>query len=103
MVPHRAGLVEQPLGENVLITWRSMVQEEGTASTTMTRAHVKVPARCQSAVPGLVTSFTHKFSPGSQGTLYPVKLFGIISLFERCRELSTAACPLYDECGDMIA
>jgi hypothetical protein len=27
----------------------------------------------------------HKFSPSGQGTLYPVKLFGIIELFERCR------------------
>jgi hypothetical protein len=35
--------------------------------------------------------------------LYPVKVFGIISLFERCRELSTAAYPLYDECGDTMA
>ncbi len=26
-----------------------------------------------------------KFSPSRQGTLYPVKVFGIIELFERCR------------------
>jgi hypothetical protein len=49
-----------------------------------------------------INRVTHKFSPGSQRTLYPVKLFGIISLFERCRELSTAACVLYEECGDKM-
>ena len=38
-----------------------------------------------------IDRLTHKFSPGGQGTLYPVKLFGIMSLFERCHELSTTA------------
>ena len=50
-----------------------------------------------------INKVTHKFSPGGQATLYPVKLFGIMSLFEHCPELSTAAYSLYDECGDMIA
>jgi hypothetical protein len=45
---------------------------------------------------------THKFSPNNQAALYPVKLFGIIILFERCRELSTVACPLYEDCGDKV-
>jgi hypothetical protein len=43
------------------------------------------------------------FSLNRQGTLYPAKLFGIMSLFEHCRELSTASCPLYEECGDRLA
>ena len=51
----------------------------------------------------MIDRFTHNFSPTGQGTLYPVKVFGIISLFECCRESSTAADPLYDECGCTIA
>ena len=33
---------------------------------------------------GVANNFIHKFSSSSQGTLCPVKVFGIISLFERC-------------------
>jgi hypothetical protein len=35
--------------------------------------------------------------------LCSAKVFGIISLVERSRELSTAVSPLYDECGNEIA
>ena len=61
------------------------------------------PYAGRSASNEIIDRLTHKFSPGGQGTLYTVKLFGIMSLFERCRELSTAACSLYDECGDKMA
>jgi hypothetical protein len=44
-----------------------------------------------------------KFSTAGQGTLYPIKLFGIIELVRALLWSSTAACLLYDECGDMIA
>jgi hypothetical protein len=49
-----------------------------------------LPYAGQSTGNETIDRLTHKFSPGGQGTLYPIKLFGIMSLFERCRELSTA-------------
>jgi hypothetical protein len=57
------------------------------------------------AASGAGTSDTviHKFSHGSQGTLYPIKLFGIIVIVRALAWLSTVACPLYDECGGQLA
>jgi hypothetical protein len=88
-------------GENLLKTRRSPAQ----AGDTVNGPEQAYLGRCSVlAVPDKrINRVTNKFSPMSQGTLYPVKVFGIISLFERCRDLSTAACPLYDECGDMRA
>jgi hypothetical protein len=49
-----------------------------------------------------VNSVTHKFSPNDQGTLYLVKVFGIIRLFNRCGDLLTAVFPLYEGYGDKV-
>jgi hypothetical protein len=46
---------------------------------------------------------SNKFSPPDQATLYPAKLFVIMSLFEGARGLPTANCPHYGECDDKVA
>jgi hypothetical protein len=89
------------MGENLSITCHWTAQQANAVNSPEQARSRRYPRR--SAGNETINGFTHNFSPSGQGTLYPVKLFGIISLFERCRELSTAACPLYDECGDTIA
>ena len=44
-----------------------------------------------------------KFSPPDQATLYPAKVFVIMSLLEGCRGLRTGVCPYYEECDDKVA
>ena len=41
-------------------------------------------APAQSGHNQVIDTVTHNFLPDGQATLYPVKLFGIMSLFERC-------------------
>jgi hypothetical protein len=88
------------MGEKLSITCRQHAQRAGVVNSrkeARTQPHTAPSVRCET-----INRVTHKFSPGGQGTLYPVKLFGIIRLFECCRELSTAACSLYEECGDKV-
>ena len=50
-----------------------------------------------------LTDLPTSFPPAAKGRCTRLSSLVSLSLFERCRELSTAACPLYDECGDKIA
>jgi hypothetical protein len=82
------------------ITCRLSVHRAGVVNSRM-ETDAQLPSN-PSHSDEIMNRVTHKFPPNNQATLYPVKLFGIIILFERCRELSTAACPLYEECGDKV-
>ena len=97
----RPPLDQRPMGENLLITCRRKVQGNGVVNSC--NRGCAWPQSDPSGGDETINRLTHKFSPGGQGTLYPVKLFGIIELVRALPRLSTAACPLYDECGDMIA
>jgi hypothetical protein len=88
------------MGVKLSITCRRHAQRAGLVNSRK-EAHPR-PHTAPSVRDETINRVTYKFSPGAQGTLYPVKLFGIISLFERCRDLSTAACLLYEECGDRV-
>src|SRR5262245_54262839 len=88
------------MGGKLSITCRQHAQRAGVVNSRK-EAHPR-PHTAPSVRYVTINRVTYKFSPGGQGTLYPVKRFGIISLFERCRELSTAVCPLYEECGDKV-
>jgi hypothetical protein len=71
------------MGENLLITCRRTVGDRRAVNSPKPGG-----GRPSSASPGgagTANRVIHKFSPGGQGTLYSVKLFGIIELFERCR------------------
>jgi hypothetical protein len=64
-----------------LITRRRMAQSRN-AVNNHNRGHPQPESALSSGV-GIGNRVTHKFSPAGQGTLYPIKLFGIIVLFER--------------------
>jgi hypothetical protein len=77
-------IIDQPtMGENLLITCQRTVRDDGAVNSPKLPGH-----RPSSAPPGHAGAgnrVIHKFSPSGQGTLCPVKVFGIIELFERCR------------------
>jgi hypothetical protein len=99
--PARLPFDQRPVGDNLLISRRRKAQESGVVNSRH-RGFAR-PRSNRSARAGTGNRVIHKFSPGGQGTLYPVKLFGIITLVRALPQLSTVACPLYGECGDLIA
>jgi hypothetical protein len=71
------------MGENLLITCQQPVWGRGVVNSPKPRDNQ--PSSDPPGGAGAGNTFIHNFSPSGQGTLCPVKLFGIIELFERCR------------------
>jgi hypothetical protein len=74
---------QQTPGENLWITCQQTVGDRGSVNSSKTSRDR--PSSDPPGHAGTANRVIHKFSPGGQGTLCPVKLFGIIELFERCR------------------
>jgi len=76
---------------------------DGLEMSTQAIKPVPISRTTSSSHASLINRVINKFSAGNQGTLYRVKLFGIMTLVRALLQLSTVACPLYDECGDLTA
>ncbi len=71
------------MGENLLITCQRVVRDGGAINST--KLSGGGPSSDSPGDAEASNRVINKFSPSGQGTLCPVKLFGIIELFERCR------------------
>jgi hypothetical protein len=77
-------VIDQPtMGENLLITCQRVVRDGGAVNSP--KLSGGGPSSDSSGDAEASNRIINKFSPSGQGTLCPVKLFGIIELFERCR------------------
>jgi len=74
---------QRTMGENLLITCQRTVGGRGAVNSP--KPGRRRPSSDPPGGAGAGNRVIHKFSPSAQWTLYSVKLFGIIGLFERCR------------------